>query len=144
MWHYQIWMDCMWWLDGQIVVAKRVMTRPYDKCSAIERVMTHEPSLCTNHARCCLYTALKGVVFDNDVKTFRPLCIPPSITCVHLCVLEGFGLCDVIIQDVKFYVLAELVQVQSSVDLSWISSIGLQCRCSSLCCCFCCCCYIGS
>jgi hypothetical protein len=40
-------------------------------------------------------------------------------TCVHLCVSEGFGLCEVI-QDVKFYGLAELdqVQVQSSVDLS--------------------------
>jgi hypothetical protein len=77
----------------------------------------HEPPLCTNPEWCCLYPALKGVVFDGNVKTSRPLCTPPSVTCVHLCVSEGFGLCEVI-QDVKFYGLAELVQVQSSVDLS--------------------------
>ena len=78
----------------------------------------------TNPERCCLYTALKGVVLDGAIKTSWPLCTPPSVTCVHLCVSEGFGLCEVI-QDVKFYGLAELVHVQSSVDLSWISSIGL-------------------
>jgi hypothetical protein len=77
----------------------------------------HEPPLCTNPKRCCLYTSLKGVVFDGTVKTSRPLCTPPSVICVHLCVSEGFGLCEVI-QDVKFYGLAKLVQVQSSVDLS--------------------------
>jgi hypothetical protein len=73
--------------------------------------------MCTNLEQCCLYTALKGVVFDGVVKTSRPLCSPRSVTCVHLCVSEGFGLCEVI-QDVKFYGLLELVQVQSSVDLS--------------------------
>jgi hypothetical protein len=52
----------------------------------------HEPPMCTNLEHCCLYTALKGVVFDGVVKTSRPLCTPPSVTCVHLCVFEGFGL----------------------------------------------------
>ena len=52
----------------------------------------HEPPMCTNLERCCLYTALKGVVFDGVVKTSRPLCTPPSVTCVcsPMC-LWGFG-----------------------------------------------------
>jgi hypothetical protein len=92
------------------------MSRPCDKCNAIQSVMSR-PCAPTLNGVVYIYTALKGVVFDGDVKTSWPLCTPPSVTCVHLCVYEGFGLCEVI-QDVKFYGLAELVQVQSSVDLS--------------------------